>query len=352
MIRLAIVGTGGMARGHAGAFAEIEDCQVVACADVVPGRAREFAQQFGIPSAYENTEEMLDHETLDGVSVVTPDQFHIQPCLMAIERGLHTMCEKPLASNLEDANTMAEAARERGVLTSVNFSYRNSPATQKAAEMVASGAIGRVVHVEGAYLQCWIPSKSWGDWRTTEALLWRMSTRHGSLGVLGDVGVHLYDLVSFVAGDIAEVSCSLATFEKDVSQIGEYVFDANESAVMNARFVNGAVGALHTSRWASGHANTVSLSVYGDKGAIDLNLDRPAPETLKACLGENVDRVVWENVDCPDTPNMYRRFVDSIREGRQGQTSFEGGAKVQAYLDASIRSAESGSYVSTGVAGR
>ncbi len=95
-------------------------------------------------------------------------------------------------------------------------------------------------------------------------------------------------------------------------------------------------------RGAAHFRNTVSLNVYGDKGSIDLNLDRPAPDALKACFGENVE--------CPDTPNMYRRFVDSIREGRQGQTSFEGGVKVQAYLDASMRSAEVGGYVKTGVA--
>jgi predicted dehydrogenase len=350
VVRLAIIGTGGMANAHASAFAEIEGCEVVTCSDIVPGRAKEFADRHGIASAYESTEEMLAKEKLDGVSVVTPDQHHMQPVLMAIDKGLHVMCEKPLASSLADAKRMAEAAKAKGVLTAMNFSYRNSPATQKAAEMVASGAIGRVIHVEGAYLQCWIAAKIWGDWRTSEALLWRMSTRHGSLGVLGDVGVHMYDLVSFIAGDIEEISCDLRTFKKDLDKKDDYVFDANESAVMNVRFANGALGTLHTSRWATGHANTVSASVYGDKGAIDLNLDRPAPETLKACLGDNVDKAVWENVDCPDTPNMYRRFVDSIREGRQGQTSFEGGVKVQAYLDASMASAESGRYVKTNVA--
>ncbi len=349
MIRLAIIGTGGMANGHADAFSKIEGCEVVTCADIVPGRAEEFAKKHNIPSAYTSTEEMLDKEELDAVSVVTSDQHHMQPVLMCIDRGLHVMCEKPLASNLEDAQRMARAAKEKGVLTAVNFSYRNSAATQKAAEMVASGAIGRVVHVEGAYLQCWIASKCWGDWHTSEALLWRMSTKHGSLGVLGDVGVHLYDLVSFVAGDIKEIFCDLGVFKKDVSSIGDYVFDANESMVANVRFTNGAIGTLQSSRWASGHANTVSLSVYGDKGSIDLNLDRPAPETLKACIGENVDKVVWENVECDPTPSMYERFIASIKEGKQGQTSFEGGAKVQAYLDASMRSASSGRYEKTGV---
>lgn len=348
MVRLAIIGTGNMANAHAAEFAKIEDCEVVACSDRVPGRAAEFAARHNIASAYDNNDDMLDKETLHGVSVVTNDDQHEPAVMQVCERGLHVMCEKPLSISVDRAKAMVEAANAKGLLTAVNFSYRNSPATQKAAELVASGAVGRVIHVEGAYLQCWIPSKCWGDWHTKEAWLWRMSTRHGSLGVLGDVGVHLYDLVSFVAGDIAEISCDLRTFEKDISRLDDYVFDANESAAMNVRFTNGALGTLQTSRWAVGHANTVSVSVYGDKGAIDLNLDRPAPETLKICTGENVDKVVWENVECPDTPNMYRRFVNSIREGKQGQTSFEGGAKVQAYLDASMESANAGRYVKTG----
>lgn len=338
-----------MANSHAAHFKQIEDCEIVACSDRVPGRAAEFAARHGIASAYDSNDELLDKEQLDGVSVVTNDDQHKPVVLQVCERGLHVMCEKPLSTDVACAKEMVEAAKAKGLITAVNFSYRNSPATQKAAELVAAGAIGRVIHVEGAYLQSWIPSKCWGDWHTTEAFLWRMSARHGSLGVLGDVGVHLYDLVSFVAGDISEISCDLRHFDKDMNQLDDYVFDANESAVMNVRFAGGAMGTLHTSRWAIGHANTVSMSVYGDKGALDLNLDRPAPDTLKICVGENVDKVVWENVDCPDTPNMYRRFVDAIREGKQGQTSFEGAAKVQAYLDASLASAEAGRYVRTEV---
>lgn len=338
-----------MANAHASSFAGIEDCKVVTCTDIVPGRAREFADRHGIPTAYEDTNEMLDKEQLDGVSVVASDDAHMECSLMAIERGLHTMCEKPLATSLADAKKMADAARKAGVLTAVDFSYRNSSATQKAAEMIASGAIGRLIHVEGAYLQSWIPSKYWGDWHTKEAFLWRMSTRHGSLGVLGDIGVHLYDLVTFVAGDISEISCDLRTFDKDLMALDDYVFDANESMVANAHIASGALGSLQTSRWATGHANTVSMSAYGDKGAIDLNLDRPAPETLRACLGENIDKVAWENVECPDTPDMYRRFVESVRDGKQGQTSFEGAVKVQACLEASLKSAESGGFVKTGL---
>ncbi len=342
MIRLAIIGTGGMANAHVQSFAAIKDCKVVACCDIVPGRAKAFAEKNKIPAAYDNARAMLKKERLDGVSIVTTDQAHAPAALLVIEHGVHVMCEKPLADNLKDACRMRDASRRKKLLTAVNFSYRNNPATQKAAQLVASGKLGHIRHVEGSYLQSWLVGKSWGDWHKTEAFLWRLSTKHGSAGTLGDLGVHLYDLASFIVGDFDELACSLKTFDKGVKRIGPYVLDANDSVLTTVRFQNGALGTLHTTRWATGHINTVALRVYGDKGALDLNLDRPTPDTLRVCLGKDVNTAQWWPVKCPPTPNMYQRFVAALKTRRQGQTSFEGGAKVQAYLDASAVSARQG----------
>ena len=341
MIRLAIIGTGGMANSHAWSFNKIRGCRVVACCDIVPGRAEKFAAQYGIPSAYTSAEEMLAAESLDAVSIVTTDNVHAECALLAIKHGLHVLCEKPLADNLKDAKRMAEAARRKGVLTTVNFSYRNAPATQRAAQMAGNGDLGRIIHVEGRYLQSWLVSKAWGDWHVERAWLWRLSTRHGSMGCLGDIGVHLYDLASFVVGDISEVYCDLETFKKDAKRIGEYVFDANDSMAATVRFANGALGALHSSRWATGHMNTVALRVHGDQGALDLNLDRQEPERLLVCIGQKaLDRGDWKPVKCPKTPTMYQRFITSIQKGEQGQAGFDVGGRVQAYLDASFKSAK------------
>ena len=84
MIKIAIIGTGGMANAHAGGFGKIEDCRVVACCDVVPGKAREFADKHGIASAYEDAGKMLANEEIDGVSLVSPVVHHMAPTLLAI----------------------------------------------------------------------------------------------------------------------------------------------------------------------------------------------------------------------------------------------------------------------------
>lgn len=339
-VRLAIIGTGGMANAHATHFKAIAGCQVTACCDIVPGRAKAFAERHQIPAAYDDVRELFRRETLDAVSVVTPDRAHADAALAALAQGMHVMCEKPLADNLNAARRMAAAARRRNRITAVNFTYRNNPATQKAAALVASGALGRILHVEGAYLQSWLAATHWGDWRKADNLLWRLSTKHGSAGVLGDLGVHLFDLAAFVAGEFAAVACVWKTFDKGVKRIGPYRFDANDSALATVRFRHGALGTLHTTRWACGHANTVSLRVYGDRGGLDLNLDRPPPETLRVCLGDDIHERIWKPVACPAVPDMYQRFVTALQTGRQGQTSFEGGARIQSYLHAAAESAQ------------
>ena len=347
MIKIAIIGTGGMANAHVAEFVKLDYCKITACSDIVPGRAEEFAQRHNIPSYYESTAVLLANEELDAVSIVTPDQHHKEPVLMAIDRGLHVMCEKPLAFTLADAREMAKAAKEKGIFTAVNFARRNTGSAQEAARIAQSGDLGRIMHVQCTYLQAWLATNQWGDWRETPAFLWRMSAKHGSAGALGDIGVHIYDLATFAAGDITEICCDLKTFKKDIDSLGDYVFDANDSFIAAVRFANGAIGVIQASRWCAGDVNTVTLKVSGDKGSLDYQEFRPDGKDLSVCMGDDIHSSppVWKPVDCPETKSTYERFAESIRDGVQGQTSFDGAVKVQSYLEHSFISYKEGGFV-------
>ncbi|MBQ0106232.1 MAG: Gfo/Idh/MocA family oxidoreductase, partial [Armatimonadetes bacterium] len=297
---------------------------------------------------YSDYTELIDKEKPDAVAVVTPDKFHKDPSMEALKRNIHCMCEKPLADNLKSAEEMKILAEEKlkeGIFTCVNFSYRNSPATQRLAELVQSGEYGKVITFEAHYKQSWVSTNVWGDYRTTPAWQWRMSTRHGSMGTMGDTGVHIYDLTRFVCGDFDEIFCQMDHYDKDVNELGEYVFDANETMFTIAKLKDGGRGTVDSSRWATGYQNEVSIYVSCEKGAFDLNLDRMKGGQLKACIGENRDKAVWEVLPCPDTPPNFRRFITSILEGKQGQTSFSGAYEIQKILDASIKSNEKQGYV-------
>lgn len=347
MIKLAIVGTGGVAHGHVRHFKSIPGCRLVACCDVMRGRAAEFAATHQIPAAYLDIDEMFAQEAIDAISNCTPDAFHAPLSLKAIAKGIHVLCEKPLATNYPDAQRMADMARRKGVINMVNFSYRNSSAIHKAHQLVAQGAVGRVVHFEASYLQSWLVGKQWGDWRVGANWLWRLSEKMGSKGVLGDIGVHILDFASYPAGNIASVNCRLKCFHKAPGdKLRGVTLDANDSAFITVELANGALGTIHTSRWATGYANCLELRIHGDQGAIHINLDKSYTQ-LEICRGKDIDKVQWKTVACAKTPNLHQRFITSIKTGKNDQPDFARGAAIQKVIDACFASDKTGRTVKT-----
>lgn len=337
-VRLAIIGTGGMANNHAKRFNDIKGCKLVACVDVSAERVAKFAADHGIPKTFDSLDALLAWNEFDAVSIVTPDAFHAAQSIQCLKAGKHVLCEKPLALNHADALKMVAAAQKAGVINMVNLSYRDWPAIQAVSKVIASGKIGEIRHVEASYLQSWLPSKVWGDWRTTSAWLWRLSTKHGSRGVLGDVGVHIVDFATFPAGPIKSVYGKLKAFDKAKdNRIGEYVLDANDSAVMTVEFANGALGTIHTTRWSGGHANRLFLKISGTKGSVEIDSER-STNSYKISVGPDLDKAQWKDVAAKPTPNNYARFIKSIRTGVQDQPDFARGAEVQKVLDAVITS--------------
>jgi predicted dehydrogenase len=340
MIRYGIIGTGSMAHSHARNLSVIKGVTLTSCCDLDETRVRAFASRWKIPRWYTDYREMLSAEKLDAVSNVTWDSSHAPVSLGVIAAGIPVHCEKPLATTLADARKMRDAARARGLVTQVDFSYRDSCAAQAAARLIREGGIGRVLHVESSYLQSWLVQPAWGDWRTEKSMTWRLSTRHGSLGALGDVGVHIYDLTAFLCGDITEVTSSLVTFDKGIrgNRVGPYVLDANDSFVSTVRFAGGGLGTVHATRWASGQLNSLRVRVFGDEGAVDVDLDR-SYSLYRLCRGQKALRAQeWKDVKCPRTPTQFERFVTAVRTGKSDVSDFANGARVQAYLEASFAS--------------
>ena len=344
MIRVLIVGTGGMANDHAKAYAKMGGVSLVAGVDTDPDRLADFCAKHDIPNDFASVEEAIAWGAFDAVSNVTPDGVHRVTTLQLLAAGKHVLCEKPLAATAADADEMAQAAADAGVVNMVNLTYRNVPALIAAAKMVANGDIGEVRHFEAAYLQSWLTQAAWGDWKTESQWLWRLSTQHGSMGVLGDVGVHILDYATFVAGsDAASLSCRLTTFDKaEGNQIGEYPLDANDSMNMHMQLENGAVGVIHASRFASGHLNDLSLRIYGTKGGLDVRFEG-WESRLRACTGDDLEATKWVDVPTPDVPTNYVRFIDAVRNAEQVFPDFRRGAALQMVLDLAVASDADGS---------
>ena len=342
-VRLLILGTGGMANNHAEKFKEIEGVTLVGGIDTRPDQLTAFCDRHGIAGRFGSIDEAIAWGQFDAVTNVTPDAAHYPTTLPFLAAGKHVLCEKPLATNEADADAMAAAAAKAGVVNMVNLSYRNVAALQKAAAMVREGAIGQVRHFEASYLQSWLTQPAWGHWDRESQWLWRLSTKHGSKGVLGDVGIHILDFATFIAGQsAAEVSCRLATFHKAPGdQIGEYPLDANDSATMQVVLENGALGTVAATRFASGHLNDLRLRIYGDLGGLEVSYENNVSR-LRACLAPDLQAAEWHEVDAPVLASIYQRFIAAIRGEAVADPDFARGASLQRLLDRAEQSAGQG----------
>jgi len=342
-MRLVIVGTGGMANSHAKKFGEIEGVNIVGGVDRNEERLTAFCDEHNIEKRFTSLEDALAWGEFDAVANVTPDAVHHPTTMPLLAAGKHVFCEKPLASNFADADEMATAADQAGLINMVNLSYRDVSALQKAHELIAAGEIGEIRHFEASYLQSWLTQPAWGHWDKEEKWLWRLSESHGSLGVLGDVGIHILDFAGFAIGaPYQSVSCHLKTFDKAPgNQIGEYKLDANDSFTMMAETASGAVGVVHASRFASGHMNDLHLQIHGTKGGIKVTNTGDLGE-LFVCSGPNLEKAEWEQVELNPTPNNYRKFAEAVKSGVNGHPTFRHAANLQQVLDLAVESSKAG----------
>jgi Predicted dehydrogenases and related proteins len=196
-------------------------------------------------------------------------------------------------------------------------------------------------------LSSWLSSNKWGNWRKEDKWLWRLSKKHGSNGALGDTGVHIFDFAINAVGDIKEIFTDIKTYHDKGKQIGDYILDANDGFNSLVRYENGAIGTITNTRYATGHANSIILEVFCTKGALKVELDeaRSKWSTLNICQNDNINKILWETIECPKTPNNYENFIKSIKSNIQIQPDFNQGAKIQKIIDSCIKSNDNNIWV-------
>lgn len=337
-MRLLVLGTGNMGKLQMRrGWSRIDGVEVVGAADPDPGGLAAFCEEFGVARHFGSLEAALDWGEFDAVSNVTPDSLHHPTTLAALAAGKHVFCEKPLATDLARAMEMTEAAEKSGLITMVNLTYRNVAELHKAREIVLSGAIGSVKHIEASYLQQWVGLRDWSDPSIAGPWLWRLSRGHGSNGTLGDIGIHILDFTTFGANlEVKKMNCRLQTFDKvPGDELGGYVLDANDSFVMSVEFTNGAIGTIHSTRWAAGHDNDQRLRIYGDTGGIELSHGHWGSK-LRACIGDDMESSTWRDIAAEPVPTNYERFAEAVRTGVPAEPSFRHAAGLQGILDLAL----------------
>ncbi|HVJ36182.1 MAG TPA: Gfo/Idh/MocA family oxidoreductase [Stenotrophomonas sp.] len=201
---IAIVGTGMIGAVHRRA-ALLAGAVVRGVVGSSPQRAREVAQSWDLPRAYRDIEQALGDPQVQVVHVCTPNHLHRAIAQAALQAGKHVVCEKPLATTLEDAQALATLAASTGLVATVPFVYRYHPVVREARARIAQGELGPLRLIHGSYLQDWLLDPASNNWRVDPAL-------GGASRVFADIGSHWCDLVEWVGGErFVEVSAAFAT---------------------------------------------------------------------------------------------------------------------------------------------
>jgi predicted dehydrogenase len=256
-MRAAIAGSGFIARVHAIALQSL-GVEVAA----VASRTLAGAEAFGVGIPYDDLAELLDREDVDVLHVCTPNDVHAAQALAAIERGLHVVCEKPLATSTAASAAMLEAAEERGVVHATCYHVRGYPLVEQMRVDVASGALGEICFVHGRYL-C--------DDLVFPASGWRVDPdRSGPSYVVADLGTHWLDLAEHVTGQrVVEVLTDFRSF------VGGPLEDY---AALLLRLSGGASGSLVLSAATGGRKNQLLFECEGTRAG--LTWDQEAPTEL------------------------------------------------------------------------
>lgn len=210
-IRLAIVGTGHRAWAHLAILKALPQFQVVALADPTPDNLDRAATLAPSAKTYTDYRKLLaERNDIDAVVVITPSFLHADVTVAALNRGLPVLCEKPIATSVEDANRMIEASKKSGKLLYIGFQKRLVPVTAKMQQLAAAGEIGKIEFVSGNLFRGdWNP-QSWKytDPKTGVATNWRYLTHTEGSALLED-GIHEIDVLNWMINDrVARVTAS------------------------------------------------------------------------------------------------------------------------------------------------
>ncbi|MFY9713641.1 MAG: Gfo/Idh/MocA family oxidoreductase [Microbacterium sp.] len=214
MLRIGIIGTGGIADAHINGYLAFSgQCEIVALADVVPGRAAQKAQNSGLSAAigYDDPLRMIADARVDLVSIATPPSTHAALAIAALDAGIHVLVEKPMAPSLEECDAMLAAQQRSGKLLSVvaQNRFRDDLATLKA--VVDSGLLGSISHVR--------VDSAWWRGSAYYDLWWRGTWEKEGGGCTLNHAIHHIDLLLWLLGTPTEITAMLANAQHDNSEV-------------------------------------------------------------------------------------------------------------------------------------
>ena len=329
-VRIGIIGTGWIADAHISNYLKMPDVEIVAGADLIPGKAEAFFKKHGVEGVkcYPSHKAMLDDESLklDGVSVCTYNMTHAECTIYALDKGVNVLLEKPMCVTLEEGIEILKAEKRSGKVLSIGFQPRFDPNMKMLKEVVQSGVLGKIYYLQsGGGRRRGIPTPFGTTFIEKET---------GGIGALGDIGCYSLDMLLNAIGYPKPLSVTGYTsdfFGTDPNYVGykqsghpEYYkkFGVDDFAAGFVR-LEGDIILDFRIAWAMNIDTPGDALILGTKGGLRI----PSTDCWNGSIGGNLklysevggEQVVTEipmkKSDVPCFEVKIRSFLDAIKEG-------------------------------------
>lgn len=324
-VRYGIIGTGMMGCEHLRDLAHLDDAEVVALSDPVPGSLERGAASAGHPVAtYTDHRDLLARDDLDAVVIASPNVTHAALLDDVLATDLAVMVEKPMCTTVDDCRRVQRLAAGREAITWVGLEYRYMPTVSVLLDQLATGVCGttRMVSIREHRFPFLVKVGNWN----------RFNENTG--GTLVEKCCHFFDLMRLVAG--ADPVRVMASGGQDVNHLDEVydgrVPDILDNAFVIVDFANGVRGSLDLSMFAEGGRYEQEITVVGDSGKLEAQVpgdevyvgprDRSGVRSVAAPMSGEVEYAGFHH---GASFLEHVRFIDCLRAGRPAEVTVDDG---------------------------
>ncbi|MGP4672637.1 Gfo/Idh/MocA family protein [Agrobacterium salinitolerans] len=363
-----LIGTGYMGKCHALAwnnvtsvFGDVERPRLVTLAEVNPELAAKKAAEFGFVRSTGNWRDLLADPEIDVISVTTPNAFHPEMAIAALEAGKHVWCEKPMAPAFTDAVKMRDAARRSGKAAAMGYNYIQNPVIRHIRRLIDEGAIGKVYHVRAEMDEDFMAD-------ATQPFYWKSEASSG-YGALDDFAVHPLSLLFALFGHAqSAITDMVKPYEtRPLAGGGERAVETHDLASVLLKLEGGISAVLIANRSAWGRKGRIAIQIYGSAGSILFDQERMNEFQLYTTDGRPEEQGFRTILTAPHH-KPYDRFIPApghglgfndlkVIECRELIASIEGkkahiidfdeGLKIERSIHAMARSFAEGRWVAT-----
>lgn len=329
-LRVAVIGCGSIAEyRHLPEYNSHPDVEIVAVCDIVEERAEKTAELYQT-KAYTDFQQLLDKEKPDAVSVCLPNYLHASVSIAAFRAECHVLCEKPMATSLEEAEAMIEAAAVANKKLMIAHNQRFVPSHVKAKALIESGEAGKIYSFRTTF-----GHGGPEDWSAEGPDSWFFRKDKAFIGAMGDLGVHKADLLRYLLGEeFSEVAGFIETNAKEQT-------DVDDNAVCILKTESGIIGTLAAS-WAHNAKEDNSTIIFGEHATLRLEADPNYSLIVQYTNGQVVKYElgkIQSNGEGGQTNSQtINHFIDCIENDKQPAIDGEDGKKSLEVILAALES--------------